>query len=101
MALPIFQTSIRELSMMETQWKSQLDPLLAKPTSQSSILKKVSLVSGSNTINHLLGRDLQGWKITRQRAAASIYDNQDSNQSPNLTLILVSSASVVVDIEVF
>lgn len=100
-ALPLFQTKIRELSMLMTQWKSQLDPVLARPTQSNSTLTNVSLVSGSNTINHKLGQKLQGWYIVRQRALASIYDNQDNNQSPDLTLVLVASAPVSVDIVVF
>ncbi len=86
---------------MQTSWTAQLNPLLANPTSSNSILKSVSLVTGSNTINHLLGRKLQGWSLTRQRAAASIYDDQDNNQSPELTLVLISNAPVVIDLEVF
>lgn len=101
MALPLFQTQIRELSLLQTKWKGELDPLLAKPEAQSLILKEISLSSGSNTVNHLLGRKLQGWKVVRQRASASIYDTQDSNQMPELTLLLTSNNPVVVDLEVF
>lgn len=101
MALPIFHTDDRNFQMMQTQWSGQLNPVLARPQSNSSILKNVYLSAGINTINHLLGRPLQGWSIVRQRAAASIYDLQDSNQMPNLTLVLNSSAIVVCDIEVF
>lgn len=101
MALPIFQSPVKELILLQNSWASQLNPVLANPTTSNLILKSVSLVTGTNTVNHLLGRKLQGWKLTRQRAAASIYDNQDANQSPNLTLILVSDADVVVDIEVY
>lgn len=101
MALPIFHSEDRNFQMMQTQWASQLNPVIAKPQVQSSILKNVTLTSGTNTINHLLGRPLQGWKIVRQRGPASIYDLQDTNQMPNLTLVLNSSAGVVVDIEVF
>lgn len=85
----------------QDRWASQLDPLLAKPTSDSIILKKVSLINGTTVVNHLLGRTLQGWRTTRVRAAATIYDQQDNNQTPALTLVLVSNAAVVVDLEVF
>lgn len=101
MALPLFTTSIKELSLLQTQWKSQIDPLLADPVNSNIVLKNISLVTGTNAVNHMLGRKLQGWKIVRQRAAASIYDNQDNNQNPASTLILISSAPVVVDLEVF
>jgi hypothetical protein len=101
MQLPKIQSRSKELMLLQTKWISILNPVLALPTNDSSILTSVSLKPGSNTINHGLGRKLQGWSIVRQRASASIYDNQDNNQMPELTLVLVASAPVVVDIEVF
>lgn len=99
--LPIFQTSDRILSQLQTQWASQINPQLSNPALNSSILKQVRLISGTTVVNHLLGKALQGWRIVRKRAAADIYDNQDQNQTPDLTLILVSDAAVTVDLEVF
>lgn len=101
MSLPIFHSDDRNFQMMQTQWASQLNQLLSKPTNSSLVLKNIQLNVGDNTINHLLGSNLQGWKIVRQRAAASIYDKQDTNSMPSLTLILNSTATVSVDIEVF
>jgi hypothetical protein len=90
------------LAQMQNQWASIINPLLSNPAGNVSLLKSISLVSGSNTVNHLLGRELQGWYITRMRnAAAQIYDVQNTNPTPTLTLILHSSAPVVVDIAVF
>lgn len=101
MALPIFQTQNKDLTLMQNSWSSQLNPLLINPSLQSIILKKVSLSIGANIINHLLGRTLQGYRIVRQRLPASIFDAQDQNSMPNLTLVLISDAAVVCDIEVF
>lgn len=89
------------LPLMQTQWSQAIDPVISNPTNNTSILKNISLVTGANVVNHRLGHPLQGWQVIRQRAAASIYDTQDSNQTPQLTLNLVSSAPVVVDLEVF
>ena len=89
------------LPQMQTTWASQLDPIIANPIVNGNMLKNISLVAGSNTISHLLGRRLAGWIPTRVRAAATIYDTQDSNQTPQLTLTLISSAAVVVDLMVF
>lgn len=93
----------RKLSweMAQTTWAQALDPIIANPMTNPSILKNVSLVAGTNVIDHKLGRRLQGWNSVRVRSAASIFDQQDSNQTPQLTLILVSSADVVVDLMVF
>lgn len=101
MALPVLISEEPVLTLMQNKWASQLNPLLARPQNNSIILKEIALVTGANTINHKLGNKLQGWKIIRQRAAASVYDTQDTNPMPTLTLTLVSSANVVVDLEVF
>jgi len=85
----------------QDRWASQLDPVLANPLTNVSILKNVALINGTTVVNHLLGRTLQGWFPVRIRAAATIYDKQDSNQMPQLTLVLVSNAAVVVDLAVF
>lgn len=89
------------LDMMQTQWAAQLNPIIANPALNNLILKNVSLVTGTNVINHRLARPLQGWNPTRIRSSASIYDMQDTNPTPSLTLILVSDANVVVDLVVF
>lgn len=101
MSLPQFQNGDRVFQMMQNAWSAIIDPFLANPSLKSNILKSVALASGSNTINHLLGRKLQGWRLVRVRANATVYDNQDSNQNPAQTLILVASADVTCDIEVF
>lgn len=99
--LPIFNSDDQSLSLMQTAWASQLNPVLAAPFLQGILLKNVTLVAGDNTVNHKLGRKLQGWVLSRVRAAATIYDKQDSNQMPALTLVLNTDADVVVDLYVF
>jgi len=87
--------------LSSTPWASAIEPVINNPANKSIILKNVALVSGQNVVNHLLGEKLVGWKTTRVRAAAVIYDIQDTNPTPALTLVLFSSAPVVVDLEVF
>jgi hypothetical protein len=101
MALPIYKSEDQELMLMQTAWASKLNPVVNQPQSSGVLLKQVSLAVGDNTIDHRLGRNLQGWQIVRIRAAATIYDKQDTNQLQSLTLVLNSSAPVVVDIFVF
>lgn len=101
MALPSFNTKDVTLSLMQSAWAKTLDPIIELPINHSVLLKNVQLVSGANKINHRLDRKLQGWIIVRKRASSDIYDTQDSNQQPTLTLALQSSANVVVDIMVF
>lgn len=96
--LPLKQT----LDQMQVKWASIINPLLSNPSLDTSILQSVQLTSGNNVINHLLGRKLQGWRITRMRGTfIEVYDNQDSNPTPKLTLALHSNGSCVIDLEVF
>lgn len=101
MNLPYFQSSLPILNQLQTKWQAILNPLLGNPSIQSIILNNVQLSTGSNSINHKLGRKLVGWRIVRLRASVTLYDQQDDNQMPQLTLILVSSGDVIADIEVF
>jgi hypothetical protein len=89
------------LQDMQNKWATAIEPTLNAPTAQPILLKNVSLNSGTTNVNHTLGQKLQGWMIVRRRGPATIYDNQDNNQNPQLTLTLVSSAAVVVDLLVF
>lgn len=99
--LPHYQTNIKELSLLQQTWSAALDPVVDNTFTGGHILQNVVLVSGANSINHKLGRKLQGWVMVRVRASATFYDTQDSNQTPELTLSLNSSGAVTVDIYVF
>ena len=101
MALPVFQSDMRELSMLQTSWATQLNPVLQNPLMAGRILSSVVLASGANVVNHGLGRKLQGWFLVRQRASGSVYETQDTNSTPALTLTLTASALMTVDIYVF
>lgn len=101
-SLPQFKSEDRDFELMQSAWSTALNPLLRNAALQSLILPNIQLVIGPNVINHKLGRKLQGWKIVRKRGPATdIYDQQDNNASPALTLALNSNAIVNVDIEVF
>lgn len=103
MSLVQFQSDDRNFQMMQNSWAADLNPLLQNPLNNTLILKNISLLAASNpnVVNHKLGRTLQGWFVVRQRASASVYDSQDSNQTPQLTLNLKTDNNVVVDIAVF
>lgn len=96
-----FQSDDRNFSMMQDSWAAVLNPIITNPSLQCIILKNIALINGTTVVNHLLGRKLQGWRLVRVRAAATIYDSQDTNQTPDKTLRLVSNAAVTVDLEVF
>lgn len=104
--LPKFQTiaefvSPKDFSLFQTNWSALIDPVLGRKQNHSNILDAVSLNAGTNIVNHKLGRKLAGWKTVLQGAQASLYDLQAENQTPELTLVLVTDNPVVVSIEVF
>lgn len=90
------------LEQMQLRWASLLQPLLDSVTATPIIIPNVKLTTGSNTVNHLLGKPLTGWTIVRfQGSWAQVYDAQDTNKMPDKTLLLNSSADVTVTLEVF
>ncbi len=86
------------LDMMQNKWAAEINPVLSNPMTNPGILKNIQLVIGSNTINHLLGKTMQGWFVVDQNAVASLYRSQPLN---NLTLTLTSDAVVTVSLAVF
>lgn len=100
--LPIFHTDNEDLNLLQTRWASVINPVLSSPTSGGLILKEVFLDSGDNVVNHLLGRNLVGWILIRQRTSnGGVYDTQDTNPTPSRTLQLVAATPTTVDILVF
>jgi len=99
------QTTDRIVNQLQDNIANLLEPTATtvqdSPLLAGKILEKVDLTSGPNTIRHTLGRVLKGWFIVRQRASATVYDTQDSNDTPQVTLLLTASANVTVDLYVF
>lgn len=96
MALPINLP----LPTMQTRWKSEIDPVLSNPLNSISVLENVSLLSGTNTVNHLLGRTMQGWFLVDLQGASSIH-RPSTSPFNSTTLTLISSADVIASIGVF
>lgn len=95
--LPYFQSEDKNLSLLQTRWGSVLNKLLRNPITAGVFISSV-LISGSNIINHRLGRKPQGYLIVDQDAAATFYRAAPFNE---LTLALNSSANVNVSLYVF
>ena len=101
MKLPIFKDDNKNLMLLQNMWSALINPILNTAELNTVLLKNISLSVGTTQVNHRLGRKLQGWYIVRKRSLANIYDNQDTNQNPELTLLLVSDAKVEIDLVVF
>lgn len=98
MALNLFKSQDQTLMLLQKQWTSQLNPLLANMLTQGSLLKDISLINGATTFNHYLGAQMTGWILVDQNALASIYRSEPLNST---TLTLTSDAIVTVSLWVF
>ncbi len=98
-SLPSFNTSDRILAQMQSQWGALIDPVLKNPLVQGRLVEDVVLTTGSNTVNHLLARNYQGWLIVDRNAAATVYSTPST--MPDKTLILVASAPITLKLWVF
>jgi hypothetical protein len=96
--LPVLQSKVGELTMMQTRWASLIEPVLSQPFNNGVLLQEVELSTGTNKINHKLGRKPQGWVVVDQNAAATVYRSAPFNA---LTLTLTASAGVTVSLHVF
>lgn len=84
--------------LLQTQWASQINPVLSNVLVQGLLLENIALQSGDNTINTLLSRKQQGWFIVDQNAACSIYRSKPFNTQ---TLTLNASAPCMINLWVF
>lgn len=90
------------LSRMQDNVDQAISQLPSTEILQGRLVKGVSLQSASTVkVSHKLNRPPLGWIVVRQRASAIIWDAQDSNSNPSLTLDLNCSADVTVDLWVF
>ena len=80
---------------------SVITPFLRSRILDGVLLKNISLNSGSNLVEHKLGRKIEGWIVVRQRADARVWDDQDNNVNVSTTLKLQTSAAVEVDLWIF
>lgn len=93
--LPIFQDPNQNLMLMQTRWKSILDPVIGNPTANGNIIKNVTLNAGSTSINHGLQRMQQGWQIIDIQGPVYPYRSAPFN-STNLILGCASTTIVSV-----
>jgi hypothetical protein len=100
MALPIYKSDDQTVTLLQTNWASQINPVISNPIVNGVLQKNISLTVGTNVINHKLSRNYQGYVITGMHNVFSqIYDT--TSNTPSLTLNLHSSAATSVDIYCF
>lgn len=97
--LPIFLDPLKNFIQLQTNWAKFLNPIIGNTVVNGIVLKDLSLSTGDNVISHLLQRNIQGYFVVDQNAAAQFY--RKASSQPTLTLILNSSANVVISLYVF
>jgi len=90
------QTSDRDLNLVQEIIKQTFDSILRNPLLDGVVLKSVALASGSNTIGHGLGRNYVSWALFRPSAVLTLYET--ASPDPSQFLVLVASATAVVDL---
>ncbi len=98
MALNLFKSNDQTLMLLQKQWTSQLNPLLANSLTQGVLITGVNLINGSNIFNHYLGKQMIGWILVDQDAQAQIYRSAPLNSQ---TLTLASNNNVTISLWVF
>lgn len=87
--------------LASNRWATMIEPILNSPILKGRLVTGVPLINGVTIVDHKLGRKLVGWFIVGIDAQASVYDNQASNPTPQLTLSLTSDAVATTTIWVF
>lgn len=101
MTLPFFKNLDQAMQLLQTAWASILNPVINNPLVLGTILKGVFLDSGTNIVNHKLGRKLQGWIVVSQDEESNFWDSQATNAMADKTLVLNSTDPVTVNLYVF
>lgn len=66
------------------------------------VFVKDQLIGTSDTyVEHGLGRESQGYIVTKRNGSGVVYTSTTTNSRPKLELILRASASVTVDLYIF
>lgn len=83
------------------KWAASINPVLSNPVTSGILLTGIVLTTGDNTVNHSLGKKLQGYVVVMNSAAVTFYDKQATNPRPQLTLVLNASGAATVSLYVF
>jgi hypothetical protein len=89
----------RTVNQIQDHIVQALGPLLNLPLSTSNFLEDLDLTTGSNSINHGLGRILRGWLVANRNAVVDLYE--EPSPFPKKTLVLNASTDAMISLIVF
>ncbi len=92
---------LRVINQLQSNIENAVSPLVSASQNDSTILSGIVLVAGQvNRINHTLNKPLTKWIAIRVKGECRLWDSQDANSEPHLTLFLHTDTDVSVDLEV-
>ena len=101
MAVNVLRTGDDRVDRFQEQVRQAFKELASLDVLRGRRIENVDVTTSGVTLQHGLGRKLLGWTLVRMRADARVWDLQDSNQTPDKTLVLKASAPATVDLWVF
>ena len=90
-----------EVTRLQSHIKTTLNPLLELPISDGVLLTDLSIATSDTVIDHKLGRQYEGFIITRLKSNSVIFESSSTNDTPDRTIILEASATATADIYFF
>lgn len=96
------QATDQTLNQVQDALVGCLNPLLTNPLLDYVIVTGVALKAGTTTIANPILRNIQGLIVIRKNGFADIHTGSNSvNPTPTKTIIISSSAAVLVDLYIF
>ena len=89
------------VNRVQSNIHTAIRPLLRLPFADGVHKKDVSITTSDTLVNHGLGRNMEGYIITKQNADTSIYVSNTSNGLTQYQPSLKAGASVTADIFFF
>jgi hypothetical protein len=90
-----------EVTRLQSHIKTTLTPLLELPISDGVLIKNLSIETSDTRVNHGLGREYEGFVVTRLQSNAVIYESDSTNTDKNLFILLKGSSAATADIYFF
>lgn len=89
------------VNRVQSNIHTAIRPLLNLPFADGVHKKDVAITTSDTLVDHGLGRNMEGYIITKQDADTSIFVSNTSNDIPQFQVILKAGATVTADIFFF
>ena len=90
-----------EVTRLQSHIKTALNPLLELPIQDGILIKDLSIETTDTRVNHGLGRQFEGFILTKLNANAVVYESTTANPSKDRYILLKAGSAVTADIYFF